>query len=76
MVKVELKQIELFRNWQTLREMKSWCREQYGKNVVGQTQQWRGTYEYRDRMYYGMMYYPVFYFATEKQATLFLLRWS
>ena len=72
MVKVELKRVELYRNWQTLREMKSWCREQYGKNPRGQPQKWRGTYEFRDRM---NQYYPVFYFATQQQATLFLLRW-
>ena len=62
-----------------VKEMKQWCREQFGANPSGKghTKIWWCTSKWRseDNSWDGY-YYPAFYFATEKQLVWFRLRWG
>jgi hypothetical protein len=66
------------------REMKAWCRENFGKNPVKGPKVWCTNYRYefiysadKTGTYYdGWAYYPSFFFADPKHAHWFRLRWS
>lgn len=82
MIKVEIPSGDHYSAFQKVQEIKKWCRMTFGKNKRGEPLQWRGTIDYGyvesdiDPFGWVNVYYCAFFFKTQEQATLFLLRWG
>lgn len=68
-------------DWFTHNQMKQWCRDTFGKNQVGKSRIWTSFYESDIRIrneseYYKPKCYMTFFFASEKHANWFILRWT
>lgn len=78
MIRIEIKSGD---KWDFLlqEEMKSWCREKFGKNQRGKPQIWRSYYggvsSFDGNGNYTSKCYFYFYFREEKHANWFGLKW-
>lgn len=71
-VKVNVKVDQNVYAWTVHEELKKWCRDTFGKNQRGKPPTWRSYYEYGC---YESNVSMIFFFALEKHANWFKMRW-